>query len=253
MNEASRGIASNIVIKIIVAISVVLLIGFLSIQFGQYLSLEELAKQESRLQEFQQQRPAVFVGLAFLLYVLVTGLSLPGAAALTMVYGWYFGLLPGVLLVSFASTTGATLAFTLSRYLFRDAIEQRFGNRLETFQENLQREGAFYLFTLRLIPIVPFFVINVVMGLTPMKVWTFWWVSQIGMLAGTFLYVFAGASVPSIQDLAENGINSVFSSEQLTQIVIAMVLLGVFPFLAKKTLNWYRGRKKTSPESSRPG
>ncbi|MEW4489247.1 TVP38/TMEM64 family protein [Thalassoglobus sp. JC818] len=250
MNEASRGISSQLIVKVVVAIAVVCFIVFLSVQFGQYLSLDELAKQESRLKEFQQQRPLVFVGLAFFAYVVVTGLSLPGAAALTMVYGWYFGLLPGVLLVSFASTTGATLAFTLSRYLFRDSIEQRFGNRLESFRENLDREGAFYLFTLRLIPLVPFFVINVVMGLTQMKVWTFWWVSQIGMLAGTFLYVFAGASVPSLQNLAENGINSVFSSEQLTQIVIAMGLLGLFPFLAKKAISWYRGGEKQPSETT---
>ena len=169
---------------------------------------------------------------------------------MTLVYGWYFGWLRGVILVSFASTAGATLAFLLSRYLLRESIQTRFGDRLKAFNENLERQGAFYLFTLRLIPAVPFFVINVVMGLTPMKARTFWWVSQLGMFAGTIVYVYAGASVPSLERLADEGINAVFSATQLTQLTIAFVLLGVFPLAVKMIMNQFTSRKLPATESS---
>jgi uncharacterized membrane protein YdjX (TVP38/TMEM64 family) len=202
-------------------------------QFGDALTLGNLAQQESGLRAFQQQHPVLVYGVALLVYVVVTGLSLPGAAVLTLVYGWYFGLVPGVVVVSFASTAGATMAFLLSRFLFRDAIERRFGERLDKFNLALQREGPFFLFTLRLIPAVPFFVINAVMGLTPIRTWTFWWVSQLGMLAGTTVYVYAGSSVPSLQTLADAGINAVFTPAQLTQILTAFALLGVFPLAVR--------------------
>ena len=122
---------------------------------------------------------------------------------MSLAYGWFFGFVAGMVLVSFASTSGATLAFLMSRYLFRDAFEHRFGHRLKAFKEELARDGAFYLFTLRLIPAVPFFVINVVMGLTNMRVRTFWWVSQLGMLAGTCVYLYAGSSIPSIDQIVD--------------------------------------------------
>ncbi len=202
-------------------------------QFGDALSIQNLARQESHLRAFQQEHPVLVWGLAFLVYVVVTGLSLPGAAVLTLVYGWYFGLWQGLLLVSFASTTGATVAFLLSRFLLRDSIQKRFGKRLVTFNQALEQEGAFFLFTLRLIPAVPFFVINAVMGLTPIRTFTFWWVSQLGMPAGTAVYVYAGSSVPNLQTLADQGINAVFTPSQLTQIVVAFVLLGLFPLIVR--------------------
>lgn len=179
-------------------------------------------------------------GVAFLVYVVVTGLSLPGAAVLTLVYGWYFGLFRGIVLVSFASTAGATLAFLLSRFLFRDAIQKRFGQRLDSFNESLEREGPFFLFTMRLIPAVPFFVINAVMGLTPIRTTTFWWVSQLGMLAGTAVYVYAGSSVPNLQALADDGIGAVFSLSQLAQIVTAFVLLGLFPLIVRLAMKYFK-------------
>ncbi|MDA1052379.1 MAG: TVP38/TMEM64 family protein [Planctomycetota bacterium] len=203
------------------------------LQFGDTLTLANLAQQELQLRAFQAEHPVLVYGLAFLVYVIVTGLSLPGATALTLLYGWYFGLLRGVVVVSFASTAGATLAFLLSRFLFRDAIQRRFGDRLENFNRALEREGPFFLFTLRLIPAVPFFVINAVMGLTPIRTRTFWWVSQLGMLAGTAVYIYAGSSVPSLQTLAEQGINAIFTPTQVTQIVIALALLGVFPLAVR--------------------
>ena len=128
---------------------------------------------------------------------------------------------------------GATLAFLLSRFLFRDFIQGRFGERLDSFNQSLEREGPFFLFTLRLVPAVPFFVINAVMGLTPIKTTTFWWVSQLGMLAGTVVFVYAGSSVPSLQTLAEERINAVFTPRQFTQILLAFVLLGTFPLAVR--------------------
>jgi len=202
-------------------------------QFGSQLSLQGLAERETELRAFQSQNPVLVFGLAFLIYVAITGMSLPGAAALTLMYGWYFGFTQGMILVSFASTLGATIAFLLSRYLFRDAIMARFGDRLTNFNQSLEREGPFYLFTLRLIPAVPFFVVNVVMGLTPLKTRTFWWVSQIGMLAGTAVFVYAGSSVPNLTTLADKGVNAAFSPTQMTRIIVAFVLLGVFPLIAR--------------------
>jgi len=177
--------------------------GGLYIQLGDRLSLDYLATQETTLRQFHQDSPALVYGAAFLIYVVVTGLSLPGAAAMTLIMGWYFGFVRALILVSFASTLGATLAFLLSRFVLRDTIQAKFGDRLESFNAALDREGAFYLFTLRLIPAVPFFVINVVMGLTRVKTWTFWWVSQIGMLAGTMVFVYAGSTIPSLAQLAD--------------------------------------------------
>lgn len=217
-------------------------------QFGDLLTLNNLAQQESQLLSFQQENPVFVYGVAFLIYVVVTGLSLPGAAVLTLVYGWYFGLLRGFLLVSFSSTTGATLAFLLSRFLFRNSIQNRFGERLTSFNQALEKEGPFFLFTLRLIPAVPFFVINAVMGLTPIRTLTFWWVSQVGMLAGTLVYVYAGSSVPNLQTLADKGINAVFTASQLTQIIVAFVLLGVFPLIVRYIMKLIK-RSKSLPET----
>ncbi len=221
-------------------------------QFGDALTLQSLARRESRLRAFQQEYPVLVYGAAFSIYVVVTGLSLPGAAVLTLAFGWYFGLVRGFVLVSFASTTGATLAFLLSRFLFRDSIQKRFGQRLTSFNEALEKEGPFFLFTLRLIPAVPFFVINAVMGLTPIRTRTFWWVSQLGMLAGTAVYVYAGSRVPNLQSLADQGIKAVFTPSQLTQIVIAFVLLGVFPLIVRFMMKLLRGRSRSLEQTSAP-
>lgn len=225
--------------KIALLLLVVGVIAVVYFQYGDALSLEKLAQHEGKFRELQQRHPLLVFGAAFLIYVALTGLSLPGAAILTLLYGWYFGFLPGLLLVSFASTAGATLAFLLSRFLFREAIQKRFGDRLTAFNESLEREGPFFLFTLRLIPAVPFFVINAVMGLTPIKTKTFWWVSQLGMLAGTAVYIYAGSSVPSLQTLAEERINAVFSPAQLTKLFIAFALLGVFPLAVRWGMKFF--------------
>ena len=229
-------------VKPILILLVVATGGVLFFQYGDLLSIENLAKQEAELRAFQSEHPYLVYGIAFGVYVAVTGLSLPGAAALTLVYGWYFGFLRTVILVSFASTMGATLAFLMSRYLLRGSVQAKFGDRLKSFNEQLDRDGAFYLFTLRLIPAVPFFVINLVMGLTPVKARTFWWVSQLGMLPGTLVFVYAGSRVPNLTILAEEGAAAVFSASQLVQITIAFALLGTFPLLVRLILNRFSSR-----------
>ena len=216
-------------------------------QFGSYLTLESMAEQETALRNYQAQHPVLVFAIAFLIYVTVTGLSLPGAVPLSLVYGWYFGFVKAFVLVSFASTLGATIAFLFSRYLFRDAIMSRFGDRLAKFNESLEKEGPFYLFTLRLIPAIPFFIVNAVMGLTPLKTSTFWWVSQIGMLPGTAVFVYASSSVPNLATLADKGVNAAFTPLQITQIIGAFVLLGIFPLLARWVIKLLKKNETEQP------
>ncbi len=219
--------------KLIVLIVVITAAALGAWALGDELTLTKLAARETAFRQFQNEYPVMVYLAALAAYVVVAGLSLPGAAAMTLLFGWIFGFWRGLLVVSFGSTAGATVAFLLSRYLFRDSITRRFGDRLSSFNEALRREGAFYLFTLRLIPAVPFFVINAVMGLTPVRARTFWWVSQLGMLPGTAVYVYAGASVPRLQTLAEKGIGAIFTQSQLTQILVAFVMLGLFPLIVR--------------------
>lgn len=228
--------------KIILFLVVIGLAIFAYIKFGDVLTLENLAAQETQLREAKVSAPLLVFVIGFLIYVAVTGLSLPGAVVLTLAFGWFFGFWQGTLLVSFASTAGATLAFLFSRFLLRDTIQAKFGERLAKFNEALEREGPFYLFTLRLIPVVPFFVINLVMGLTPIRTWAFWWVSQLGMLAGTAVFVYAGAAVPSLAELAERGLGGILSPKA----IIAFVILGLFPLAVKKIMAIVRKRRETA-------
>ena len=198
-----------------------------------YLRLEFLQSQRSAAVGFYQASPWL-TALGFMaIYVAVTGLSLPGAAILTLAAGAVFGLAIGVLAVSFASTAGATLAFLLARYLFRDAVQKRFERVLAPVNRGVENEGAFYLFALRLVPAFPFFAINLAMGLTPIRVWTFYWVSQLGMLAGTVVYVNAGKQLGQLESLA--GILS-------PTLILSFILLGVFPLFAKKAVEFFRRR-----------
>jgi uncharacterized membrane protein YdjX (TVP38/TMEM64 family) len=219
--------------KVVMFLLLIVVTIFLYWCWGDKLSLDYLIKQEAFLKEAQAESPlAVYLG-AFFIYVVITGLSFPGAGILSLIYGWYFGLLPAIILLSFASTTGATVAFLLSRYYFHDFIQNKFSDYLKGFNEALKKEGAFYLFMLRLIPAVPFFVINIVMGLTPITAKTFWWVSQIGMLPGTIVYVYAGSTVPSLEKLKEQGAGGILN----IQTLIAFTVLGLFPLIIKKVLN----------------
>ena len=232
--DPAAGGSSRARLGVLLAVAAVAVAAYL--RFGDALSLAAIAEQEAALRAYQQAHPWLVYGAAFLVYVAVTGLSLPGAAVLTLVFGWYFDFLRAVLLVSFASTTGASLAFLLSRYVFRQAAQSRFGDRLRSFNAALARDGALYLFTLRLVPAVPFFVINLVMGLTPLRLGTFWWVSQVGMLPGTAVYVYAGAAVPDLQALSESGVGGIVSP----QVLAAFVLLGLFPLLVKMVMRRFR-------------
>jgi uncharacterized membrane protein YdjX (TVP38/TMEM64 family) len=226
--------------RLIALLVFVAIAGTLFVVFRDELSLDKLAKRESVLREYQESQPVLVLAIAFLIYVLVTGLSLPGATVLTLAYAWYFGFWRSIVLVSFASTLGATVAFLMSRSLFREFINQRFGKQLETFNKALDEEGAFYLFSLRLIPLVPFFVINAVMGLTRLRVGTFWWVSQVGMMPGTIAFVYAGSSVPNLQTLADKGF-------RLTpQLILAFTILGLLPIALKKLVALVRPKVSKS-------
>ncbi len=202
-----------------------LIASFLFFDLYQYLSLEALKTQRAHLVAYDQQNPILSVVIYMLVYIVITALSLPGATILTLIGGALFGLSLGVFIVSFASTIGATLAFLGARFLFRDSINTRFGSKLKAMNEGIEKEGAFYLFTLRLVPVVPFFMINLVMGLSSLKSWTFYWVSQLGMLAGTMVYVNAGTQLGKLESLS--GILS-------PKLLGAFVLLGGFPLIAKK-------------------
>ncbi|WP_298807439.1 FAD-dependent oxidoreductase [uncultured Psychrobacter sp.] len=188
----------------------------------------------AQFNDYKAQSPLLIIGGFFLLYVVVTALSLPGAAILTLAAGALFGLVQGLLVASFASSIGATIAFLASRYLLRDTIKQRFPERLAAIDAGVEKEGGFYLFTLRLVPIFPFFLINLLMGVTSIKTWTYYWVSQIGMLAGTFVFVNAGTQLAQIDSLS--GILSF-------NLIVSFALLGFFPLIAKGVLNMFKKRR----------
>jgi len=221
--------------KIILLLLAAALVGlFFHFDLNQLLTLDGLKGSMEQFNNYKAQSPLLVIGGFFLMYVLVTALSLPGAAILTLAAGALFGLGEGLLIVSFASTIGATLAFLVSRYLLRDYIKQRFPERLSAIDAGVEKEGGFYLFTLRLVPVFPFFLINLLMGVTAIKSWTFYWVSQIGMLAGTFVFVNAGTQLAQIDSLS--GILSF-------NLILSFALLGIFPLIAKAILNVFKKRR----------
>lgn len=219
---------------IIVAVVVVLIGLFFVFDLHHFLTLAELKSRQEAFQQFYLANRLVTLGSYFLLYIVVTALSLPGATVMTLAGGALFGFLPALIVVSFASTIGATLAFLVSRFLLRDWVQGKFGERLKALNDGIAKEGGFYLFTLRLVPLFPFFVINLVMGLTPMRIWTYYWVSQVGMLAGTMVYVNAGTQLGQIDSLG--GILS-------PGLLFSFVLLGVFPLVARKGVDMIQKRK----------
>jgi len=221
----------RIVVLVVIA---ALVAAFFVFDLKQYFSLDYFKQQQAAIDAYFQAHPLQTAAIYFLIYVAVTGLSLPGATIMTLAGAAIFGLLWGTVIVSFASSIGATLAFLASRFLFRDAIQRKFGDKLAAINRGVAKEGAFYLFALRLVPAFPFFVINLVMGLTPMKTRTFYWVSQLGMLAGTLVYVNAGTQIARIDSLA--GLVS-------PALIGSFVLLGLFPLIAKKIVDWLKARK----------
>ncbi|PKM10490.1 MAG: pyridine nucleotide-disulfide oxidoreductase [Gammaproteobacteria bacterium HGW-Gammaproteobacteria-3] len=211
-----------------------LIVAFFVFDLQQYLTLEALKGQQAAIDAYFQNQPVLAVAIYMLTYILVTALSLPGATIMTLAGGAIFGVLGGTVIVSFASTIGATLAFLAARFLFRDAVKAKFGARVKALDEGVRRDGAFYLFTLRLVPIFPFFMINLAMGLTALKTLTFYWVSQVGMLAGTIVYVNAGTQLAKIESLS--GILS-------PTLLGSFALLGIFPLLARKIVDSINARK----------
>lgn len=225
-------------IKLLVVVAVIVLVAlFFSFGLQQYLTLEYLKRQQSAFQEFYSNDSVTTVALYLFIYVAVTAFSLPGAAILTLAGGALFGFLVGTIVVSFASTIGATLAFLVARFLLRDAVQQKFGDKIKAINDGIAREGMFYLFTLRLVPLFPFFLINLVMGLTPIKTVQFAGVSQIGMLPGTMVFVNAGTQIVQIESL--EGILS-------PGFLVSFALLGIFPLIAKKVVRFLNSRSNAA-------
>lgn len=210
------------------AILVLVLLGaivaYLVFDLGQILSLENFKASQSEIVAAKDANPILYIAGFFILYVAVTGLSIPGAAIMSLVAGALFGVLVGTIIVSFASTIGATLAFLSARFVLRDWVQGKFGERLRAIDEGLEKDGAFYLFTLRLIPVFPFFVINLLMGLTRIKTRTFFWVSQLGMLPATIVFVNAGTQISRIE--STSGLLS-------PTLIASFVALAFFPWAAK--------------------
>jgi pyruvate/2-oxoglutarate dehydrogenase complex dihydrolipoamide dehydrogenase (E3) component/uncharacterized membrane protein YdjX (TVP38/TMEM64 family) len=226
---------SRLILLSLIATAVAL---FFAFDLDRFLDLSLIKAQQDTIEAFRIEHPWV-AGLGYLLiYVVVTALSLPGAAILTLAAGAIFGLFWGVVIASFASTIGATLAFLASRLLFHDAVQSRFGERLKAINRGVAREGAFYLFALRLVPLFPFFIINLVMGLTPIRTWTFAWVSQVGMLPATLVYVNAGTQLAQVESPA--GILS-------PSLLASFALLAMFPLLARRVLGWWKARRELAP------
>lgn len=213
----------------LIALIAAAVVVFFYFDLNTYLSLEGMKASLSSFQASIAENPVLSVGVFFALYVAVTALSLPGAAILTLAAGALFGLWQGLIIVSFASSVGATLAFLVARFILRETVRQRFGEKLKSIDAGVEKQGAFYLFTLRLLPVFPFFLINLLMGLTSIKTFTFYWVSQVGMLAGTIVYVNAGTQLAQIDSLS--GILSPDCSCHL-------FYWGYFPGLQKVLLRW---------------
>ncbi len=210
------------------------MIAFFAFDLGRFFTLDFIKQSQAQFGKLYAQKPLQVIGGFFALYVAVTALSLPGAAIMTLAGGAIFGLLVGLIVVSFASTIGATLAFLAARFALGESVQKKFGSRMAEINKGVEKEGAFYLFTLRLVPLVPFFVINLLMGLTKMKTWTFFWVSQIGMFLGTAVFVNAGTQLAKIDSL--KGILS-------PGLLGSFVLLGIFPIIAKKIIESIKKRK----------
>ncbi|MEZ9059693.1 TVP38/TMEM64 family protein [Vibrio pelagius] len=217
--------------KMILGIILAATIVILAVNFGQYLTLENAKAQQALLNDYIESHFVAAAATYFILYVMITAFSIPGAAVVTLLGAALFGFWTSLLLVSFASTIGATLAFLSSRFLLRDWVQSKFGDKLSTINQGVEKDGAFYLFSLRLIPVFPFFLINLLMGLTPISVGRYYLTSQLGMLPGTAVYLNAGTQLADIESLS--GIVS-------PSVLISFALLGVFPIAAKWIMSKFR-------------
>jgi uncharacterized membrane protein YdjX (TVP38/TMEM64 family) len=236
MNQRSRKhLVKKIAIVGAIAVGIVV---FRHLDLGQYLTLEYIKASQEKFNALYQSHRLPFIAAYMGIYIMVTALSLPGATVLTLAGGGMFGLVVGIVVISFASTIGATLACFISRFLLREWVQNKFGDKLVTINHGIEKEGAFYLFSLRLVPIFPFFIINLLMGLTRMPLLTFSWVSQVGMLAGTVVYVNAGKQLAKIDSVS--GILS-------PGLLISFAILAVFPITVKKLLALYKRKFRPEP------
>ncbi len=220
----------------IVLLVLAALAAFWALDLQRYFTLEYIKQSRQQFQALYARHPVTLIGAYMLIYILITALSLPGATVATLAGAAMLGFWPALVAVSFASSIGATLACFLARFVLRDWVQKKFGHKLEPIHQGMEREGAFYLFTLRLVPVFPFFLINLAMGLTRLPLFTYYWVSQVGMLPGTVVYVFAGTELGKLTSLS--GILS-------PGLITAFVILGLFPLSVKKLLAWYRSRRET--------
>lgn len=230
----SRNHLKKVAILIVVLVLILL---FKLLNLGQYLNLTYLKESQEAFAAYYGEHKVITILSYMLIYITATALSLPGAAILTLAGGALFGLVTGSIIISFSSTIGATLACIVSRYLLRDWVQDKFGDKLQKINKGMEKEGGFYLFTLRLVPIFPFFIINLVMGLTKIRLKTFYWVSQLGMFPATVVYVNAGKELGQIDSLS--GILS-------PGLILSFVLLGIFPITAKKILGRIRNSRSNT-------
>ncbi|MGL5109991.1 MAG: TVP38/TMEM64 family protein [Vibrio ordalii] len=223
--------------KLLLGLALLAFIVFLIVNFGHYLTLDNAKAQQMLLNEYISQNVISAALIYFSLYIVLTAFSIPGAAVVTLLGAALFGFWTSLLLVSFASTIGATIAFLSSRLLLREWIQTKFGQKLQTINQGVERDGAFYLFSLRLIPVFPFFLINLLMGLTPISVARFYLISQLGMLPGTAVYLNAGTQLAEIENLS--GIVS-------PSVLFSFALLGLFPLITK----WIMTKLNKNPTSA---
>ena len=224
---------------IVIGIVAALAVAFFAFDLGRFFTLDYVKASQARFAALYAEHTAAVLAGYFVVYVAVTGLSLPGATVISLAGGALFGFWVGLVVISFASSLGATLACAASRFVLRDWVARRFGDKLAAIDRGIEQEGAFYLFTLRLIPVFPFFLINLAMGLTPMRLAAFYWVSQLGMLPGTMVYVNAGRELGRLESLS--GILS-------PSLLASFALLGLFPLAAKKVVGYVRARSGRQEE-----
>ncbi len=235
VHEEARQKSGNLIQKIVIVVVLAAIVTtFFVLDLGQYFTLHYIKQSQAQFAAYYADHRILVIGVYMLVYIVMAALSLPGAAVMTLLGGALFGLVVGTVAVSFASTIGATLACVVGRFLLRDWVQGKIGARLKPINEGVEKEGAFYLFTMRLIPAFPFWLINLAMGLTRMPVLTFYWVSQIGMLPGTLVYVNAGKELGQLESLS--GILS-------PSLIFSFVLLGIFPLVVKKLMRWYKSHK----------
>lgn len=228
-------INKNIVQKILIVVTILAFVAtFKFLGLGQYLTLDYLKQSQDRFAELYAAQPVLVISFYMMIYVLVTALSLPGAVIMTLAGGGLFGFVTGTIVVSFASTIGATLACFVSRFLLREWVQKKFGEKLAPINNGIEKEGGFYLFTMRLVPAFPFFLINLAMGITKLPLIQYYWVSQLGMLPGTIVFVNAGKELAKIDSLS--GILS-------PSLLISFAILGLFPITVKKIMGLVKSRR----------